>query len=1290
MKAKISLSRLMVSTAIIAVGSACSPTHSFAADLVLPINPNVVGGASSVTTPLAGVMHVNQSTDRTVINWDSFNIGSDASVQFFQPDSNSLAVNRVMSAGTDPTRILGELKANGRIMVLDRNGVLFGSGSVVDVGGIVASTGDVTNASVMSGATVLTLSNFGTGTIENQGHITAADSGLVALVGPVVKNSGVIQANLGKVELAAGNETATIDLYGDGLISLAYTDKNDNLLAENTGTITAESGIIHMTAAAAKDVVDSVVNMDGIANATSATLVDGKIILTAKKVKVGNSASVTGPTQITAQTTELGSTINGVVSGTSDTVNVLSDNAKIGQALDIVTDGGNIYVASGTYNEDLTINTANIKLYGAMAGIDGNDASRGAGETLLTPHSPGIVVNADGVTVDGFMITGADNGIEVLSADNVTLKNNVITSSTLNGIYVTGSNTVSINGNKIDGTDYEGIYALTNTGLNITGNTILNTGLAGIPAEKGSGILLENTSNSTITGNDITGSLWDGVKAVFSDNLNVNNNTIYSVTRSGVSVENSANAVIDSNTLTNLGMVGVWSEKNAAATITNNYIDDAGSYFGIFHNYGDNATIAGNTVTASDIYGFYIRNSSNLDISNNTIQNTGSDGIYVRESDLVNLAGNTISSSGIFGIPAEKGSGILLENTSNSTITGNDITGSLWDGVKAVFSDNLNVNNNTIYSVTRSGVSVENSANAVIDSNTLTNLGMVGVWSEKNAAATITNNYIDDAGSYFGIFHNYGDNATIAGNTVTASDIYGFYIRNSSNLDISNNTIQNTGSDGIYVRESDLVNLAGNTISSSGIFGIPAEKGSGILLENTSNSTITGNDITGSLWDGVKAVFSDNLNVNNNTIYSVTRSGVSVENSANAVIDSNTLTNLGMVGVWSEKNAAATITNNYIDDAGSYFGIFHNYGDNATITGNTVTASDIYGFYIRNSSNLDISNNTIQNTGSDAALLDNVKGTVSFTNNSMSDFGLNGLRVVNVGTPSVYNITSNTIGNTGVTGNAGVYLDVGSGTLVNLVNNTIANNLRYGIEAYSGQLDLSSGINTIQNTDIGLGLYSTKGSSGPTLVGSTIGATHFIDQSSLFVDLGFDVMFAPGFPTQIDGMNAKYTLGGSTIEPSVLGYVTPAQYATLQTMIYDYNDSADRGLFFFPVSSLDPSTFFRTFSTDAATDGSGSLRITGLPLLELNAPTAVPAAPLTAANLNDLTPAAGGDETGTFSDENLSQIEPAAGGDEGTASGSPCWADANQALGQGQQVTFNFGGDANDLMNSAEACGNTL
>ena len=102
-------------------------------------------------------------------------------------------------------------------------------------------------------------------------------------------------------------------------------------------------------------------------------------------------------------------------------------------------------------------------------------------------------------------------------------------------------------------------------------------------------------------------------------------------------------------------------------------------------------------------------------------------------------------------------------------------------------------------------------------------------------------------------------------------------------------------------------------------------------------------------------MFSDDLTVNNNTVYDVTRAGVSVENSADAQIVSNTLTNLGMVGVWSEKNANVIIDDNLIDDAGSFFGIFHNLGNNATITGNTVTAADIYGTYIRNSNGVNFS-----------------------------------------------------------------------------------------------------------------------------------------------------------------------------------------------------------------------------------------------------------------------------------------------------------------------------------------------
>src|SRR6202000_277583 len=103
---------------------------------------------------------------------------------------------------------------------LDKNGVFFGSNAVINVGGIIASTGDVDNNQVMSGASSINITGINGNSVINQGQITAAQGGLVALVAPYVANSGVVTANLGRVELAAGN-AVTVDLYGDNLVSLA-------------------------------------------------------------------------------------------------------------------------------------------------------------------------------------------------------------------------------------------------------------------------------------------------------------------------------------------------------------------------------------------------------------------------------------------------------------------------------------------------------------------------------------------------------------------------------------------------------------------------------------------------------------------------------------------------------------------------------------------------------------------------------------------------------------------------------------------------------------------------------------------------------------------------------------------------------------------------------------------------------------------------------------------------------------------------------------------------------------
>lgn len=296
-KVKNSCRSLYLTTALVTSIALMHPAKSYAAVGLLdtPTGHTVVGGAATFANPVAGQLNVNQSTDRVIINWDSFNIGASATTQFNQPHSSSLAVNRVLSAGTDPTQILGTLNANGRLMVLDRNGVIFEPGSSINVGGIIASTGDVSDATVMSKANLIPLvQGTSTGLVENDGTITVADKGLAALVAPTAINRGTITAKLGKVYLDAG-ETATVDLFGDGLISLATASNLTHALVANRGTINAEGGTITMSTAVAKGILDNEINLRGVVNASSATMQGGKIILTGDaRVKIGGTLDADG------------------------------------------------------------------------------------------------------------------------------------------------------------------------------------------------------------------------------------------------------------------------------------------------------------------------------------------------------------------------------------------------------------------------------------------------------------------------------------------------------------------------------------------------------------------------------------------------------------------------------------------------------------------------------------------------------------------------------------------------------------------------------------------------------------------------------------------------------------------------------------------------------------------------------------------------------------------------------------------------------------------------------------
>ena len=166
---------------------------------------------------------VNQSSDKAIINWHTFNIGVGEKTTFVQPNSNSIALNRV-TGGMGPSQILGSLDANGQVFVVNRDGIIFGAGAVINTAGFLATTSDIRNEDFMAGRFNFKIPGRPDASIVNTGTITATNGGFAALVAPGVRNSGTITANLGTVALGAGN-TFTLDFYGDKLITLGVGDQ---------------------------------------------------------------------------------------------------------------------------------------------------------------------------------------------------------------------------------------------------------------------------------------------------------------------------------------------------------------------------------------------------------------------------------------------------------------------------------------------------------------------------------------------------------------------------------------------------------------------------------------------------------------------------------------------------------------------------------------------------------------------------------------------------------------------------------------------------------------------------------------------------------------------------------------------------------------------------------------------------------------------------------------------------------------------------------------------------------
>ena len=269
----------------------CLPVSAMAQSPVVGSGGVTTGHAT--ITQSGNATNVNQTTQAASINWQSFSIGSSSVVNFNQPNSSSVTLNRVV--GNETSIIEGALNANGHVFLLNGNGILMTKGSSVNTAGFVASTLDISDDDFRKGNYVFK-ADGSPGSVVNQGTITATAGGYVALLGSRVSNQGVIVATKGTVAMAAGDQV-TLNFNGNSLVGVTVDEGALNALVENKQAIFADGGKVILTAKAADDLLTAQVNDSGVIQAQTVGDLKGDIQLFADggTVKVSGTLDASAP-----------------------------------------------------------------------------------------------------------------------------------------------------------------------------------------------------------------------------------------------------------------------------------------------------------------------------------------------------------------------------------------------------------------------------------------------------------------------------------------------------------------------------------------------------------------------------------------------------------------------------------------------------------------------------------------------------------------------------------------------------------------------------------------------------------------------------------------------------------------------------------------------------------------------------------------------------------------------------------------------------------------------------------
>ncbi len=834
----------------------------------LPTGGNVVSGAGSIGQS-GNTMTVTQQTARMGVEWESFNVGAGQRVQFVQPDANSVALNRVM--GSDGSKIMGSLDANGKVFLVNPNGVLFGKDAQVHTGGLVASTLDITDEHFNAGHYKFT-KGAKAGGIVNSGNLTA---GSVVLVAPTIENAGSINTHKGSTTLAAG-EAVTVSVMNNGLITAQVDKATLNASIRNTGRIAADGGSISLQAGTADAVLDSLINTEGVLRAQSIEERDGRIFL-------GSGA---GGTTIVGGTVDASGNAAGQVGGS---VTALGKNVGIVEGATIDASGrdggGTVLVGGNWQGKGPELNaTAVVMQEGATIKADAKHHGN-AGTVVL--WSDDYTNFAGAITARGGEMGGNGGMVETSGKINLQSSGDVDASASRGtaGEWLLDPTDVYIRTSASSGTSSSGSDPLTFTATG--SNAFINNGTINTALNRGTNVVITTNSSGPYGGHvyieaPITKTSGGDATLTLLPNQNIylNADNVISSTSGKLHVVMRSRS-LDSNYGTELGEIRI----NGDIRTNGGDLTLGGGSSGTSYAYHPNGAAIfideGSTLDASGSGGggsisMYGRaaNGHGVQIAENTVLRTNGAGTISIRGEIRDSAGVGVQLHDYSTIAAQHGDitvsgegkgdygGLHFNRSTISTSTGNiTLTGTNSTGFAGLFKPNYSTINSitsTTGTITLTGTTAGTGAAGIYFRG-----GRVGVTTggaivvnasggaEQNAlfsslvnlnAGTGIRVSLSGSSADYSLYNNGGSMSTTSGDiSITASRP--IYMPGNISTGDGNVSITTTASSGTFE------NTFGSISSGSGNGGIDLRFGmpvtfDGAITSGSGDISIAGNSLT--------------------------------------------------------------------------------------------------------------------------------------------------------------------------------------------------------------------------------------------------------------------------------------------------------------------------------------------------------------------------------------------------------------------------------------------------------------